>query len=92
MQPDFRKDFQPEGGDPEGSPDCPKDFQSEAGDPAVRRRLKPHARVPEARCRAANALDACLLYFVSPPGGCSCHFSLHLEALCVILAQCLAIM
>ena len=43
MKPDFREEFQPEGGDPEGSPECQKDFQPEGGDPAGRRRLKPNA-------------------------------------------------
>ena len=43
MQPDFQKDFQPEGGDPEGNPECRKDFQPEGGHPAGRRRFGPHA-------------------------------------------------
>ena len=43
MQPDFRKDFQLEGGDPEGSPEFRKDFQPEGGDPGGRRRLTLHA-------------------------------------------------
>ena len=43
IKPDFRKDFQLEGGDPEGSPEFHKDFQPEGGHPAGRRLLKPHA-------------------------------------------------